>query len=274
MPGFGAERCFSEKGVLLFAQSHTRIEAVRVEEVEASDFELPFEIEAVIPRCFPREDPTATPTFDIRERVERRDFASALSTALLTAADLSCDWQETPAEFRGGRRECADSTNVQVMNTLASAESNLAQIRQFGDDSFPEMLLRHRLYFMGDEDPSVLLAALGDYYAACDGSSFENTEGEIITMNVQEVEVDIQVGESAIAFSLTYNHSAYPSWYVLTWRDGPLISSLTLGHFDAGPNPEFFRELNPGLLERFAANLDERVTNLAAKFTEASSGSE
>jgi hypothetical protein len=138
-------------------------------------------------------------------------------------------------------------------------------MRGLGDESYPEMLLRHRLYLVADEDPSALLTGFRDYFAACNGYSFDGADGEVISMTSRETEIEDPIGEGAFAFSLTQNHPGYPDWYVLAWREGPLISSLALAHFDTGPNPEFFRELNPGLLERLAADVDARIRDLAAK---------
>jgi hypothetical protein len=268
VPGFDdSERCFSEDGALLFAQSQTRIEAISVESAGESDFELPFDVEAEIPRCFPREDPTPRPTFDVQERIERRDFESALSTALLQATDLSCEWRDG-AEFApgGDSRECGDASDVEVLDSMARAQVYLAKVSDFGGEEYPEELLRHRLYYVADDDPVEIVGALRAYFADCSGSSFENDDGEVVTMSLEAVPVEDPLGEESAAFYATYNHPSYPHVFILYWVEGRLLSSLSLIVYRPGPDPSFAREFSPSLLERMASDLQPGIADLSEQF--------
>jgi hypothetical protein len=265
--------CFSDEGTPLYASAETTLLAATVDaSVSEDDFKVPYDVEADIGRCFPREDEPPR-QIDVDRAIDHRDIEDALSSALLTLEDLDCTWSD-PLDVDDESDEndddcyqtCCAGPNRDELE-FDEARTELAVIRDYSDlDPYEENHLRQSVRSYRDGIAAQYMQQVRDYWAACSEQTFENERGDLITMHATELTT--HYGDESVGYLLTYNHNAYGDYVIQYVRKSDLVTVMS--YYDGAlgiRDPKRTRAVRPA--EALLSLAAEKLEELAGRFDEA-----
>jgi hypothetical protein len=243
--------CLNAGGLPLYkSKQSVSMQAVSVDStVSDNDFELPHEIKAEIGRCFPRED-GPNDSIDLEAAVEDGNIEKAIEASLLTLDDLDCSWSE-PLEKRDHDSDdsacgpfcCLGPTRDDI--GLLEVRTEFAVVEKYRNlDPYESNHLTQAVFYDAGDGAEVYMDQVRAYWDACTEHTFEEEDGDLITMRARELETDL--GDDSVSYLLTFNHNAYGDFVIHYARVGNLATATSFYDGMLGiRDPERYRAVGP-----------------------------